>query len=189
MAQPSSLYQTLLWLRKYTCRIVLIQEELSVHKNSCKLNPRGTKYVFETMWSSEKFPKQGYLKHGIRFQYSQTYKQPLLSTQWKFCMHFDTMLPYKTEVWKNILISLRRAVKILCQISGEKIQYLKKKKKLKQYNCLIPHVWLQKQVGFLQITLFPSTRCHRKQRIKISRYLKNKILMNFFFLLVDYNCL
>lgn len=96
-------------------------------------------------------------------------------------MHFDTTLPYKIEVGKNILISLRRAVKILCQISGEKNTILKKKKKVETV-YLSNSTFVTTKTGWLSTDhyLFPSTCYHRKQRIKINRYQKNTILIFFF---------
>lgn len=112
--------------------------------------------------------------------FSNLQSAPFVNPQWKFCMHFDTTLPYKIEVGKNILISLRRAVKILCQISGEKNTILKKKKVETVY--LSNSTFVTTKTGWLSTDhyLFPSTCYHRKQRIKINRYQKNTILIIFF---------
>lgn len=83
---------------------------------------------------------------------------------------------------------VRRAFKTLCQISGEK-KYIVLKKRLKLYR--LPYrchsIGMTTKTGWLSAnhTLFPSIYCYRKQRIKISRDMKDKIVSDFLFVLVD----
>lgn len=83
---------------------------------------------------------------------------------------------------------VRRAFKTLCQISGEK-KYIVLKKRLKLYR--LPYrchsIGMTTKTGWLSAnhTLFPSIYCCRKQRIKISRDMKDKIVSDFLFVLVD----